>query len=91
MEGFSLRGTGWKALYAKSKTGKEENPDLRNVLDSDGTGMTERTTIVKMQEIYVGTRHGVFADARSKHTISRYKIELDDSICNLFIFISREN
>jgi hypothetical protein len=67
------RGTGWKALYARLETGKEENPDLRNVPDSVGTGMTERTTIVKMQEIYAGRRHGVFADARSKHTISRFK------------------
>jgi hypothetical protein len=84
MECVSLRGTGWKALYAKSETGKGKKPDLRNVPDSDGTGMTERTTIVKMQEIYAGSRHGVFADARSKHTISRYKDDLDTSICNLF-------
>jgi hypothetical protein len=54
------------------------------VADSDGTGMSERTTTVKVQEVYAGRRHGVFADARSKHTISRYKIELDASICKLF-------
>jgi hypothetical protein len=53
-------------------------------LTADGTGMTERTTTVMMQEDDAGRRHGVFADARSKHTISRFKIELDASICKLF-------
>jgi hypothetical protein len=54
------------------------------VADSDGTGMTERTTTVKVQEEYVYWSHGVFADARSKHTISRIKYGLDAGICKLF-------
>jgi hypothetical protein len=78
------RGTGWRPLYAKLEDGIGEEPDLRNVADSEGTGMTERTTTVKVQEVYAGRRYGVFADARSKHTISRFKSESDASICNLF-------
>jgi hypothetical protein len=56
------RGTGWKALYAKLGTGMREEPDLRNVPDNVGTGMTERTTTVKVQEVFAGRSHGVFAD-----------------------------
>jgi hypothetical protein len=78
------RGTGWKPLYANTETGIEEKPVLRNVADSDGTGKIDRTTTVKVQEDDTGRSHGVFADARSKHTISRFKWHMDECICNLF-------
>jgi hypothetical protein len=49
-----------------------EEPDLRNVPDSEGMGMNERTTTVKVQEVFAGRSHGVFADEGIYNFLSSY-------------------